>query len=129
MRVVHIFTGADGKSHLEELEVPEAVTSRGSTKTEQLPATGVIFRQAPSMELDFHPTLRRQFVVGVTGRLEIECGDGTTAVIGPGDVLLADDTTGQGHISRELDGPRRSIQIAVPDDLDVSQWRTKSAGG
>lgn len=123
MRVVHLFTGPDGQSHFQELEVPENLTERGSTKTPQLPATGVIFRRAPNTELDYHRTYRRQFVVGISGRLEIECGDGTIAVFGPGDVLLADDTTGQGHKSRELDGPRQSIQIALPDDLDVDQWR------
>ena len=34
-------------------------------------------------------------------------GDGTRKVIGPGEILLAEDTTGQGHISRAVDGKVR----------------------
>ena len=47
-------------------------------------------------------------------KVEIECGDGSTRILGPGDALLADDTTGQGHISRDLEGPRRSVWIGLP---------------
>jgi hypothetical protein len=37
--------------------------------------------------------------------------------------MLADDTTGQGHITREITGPRRSIFITLPEGLDVEAWR------
>ena len=55
-------------------------------------------------------------------RVEIECGDGTTRRFGVGDVLLADDTTGQGHISREIEGPRLQVFVSLPADLDLSVW-------
>ena len=48
------------------------------------------------------------------GRVELETGDGSKRVLGPGDVLLAEDTTGLGHISRALDPePRVSIFVAL----------------
>jgi hypothetical protein len=37
--------------------------------------------------------------------------------------LLADDTTGQGHISRGVQTPRRQVFIVVPPDLDLDSWR------
>ena len=43
--------------------------------------------------------------------------------MGAGDIMLAEDTTGQGHITRDIEGPRRSLFIPVPDDYDVSGWR------
>ncbi|SVE21792.1 uncharacterized protein METZ01_LOCUS474646 [marine metagenome] len=48
------------------------------------------------------------------GSVEVEAGDGTKRVFGPGDIMLAEDTTGQGHRSRYLSGnPRRSIFITL----------------
>lgn len=48
------------------------------------------------------------------GGLELEIGDGTRRSFGAGDILLAEDTTGQGHISRAVDGkPRRSLFITI----------------
>ena len=35
-------------------------------------------------------------------------------------VLRWADTTGQGHISRGIEGPRNSLFILVPDDYDVT---------
>jgi hypothetical protein len=128
MRIIRVFTGPDGQSHFEDLEIPETASDRGSL-TELLPATLVAFRETPpGLELDFHPAPRRQLVLSVTGKVEIECGDGSTRVLGPGDALLADDTTGQGHISRDLEGPRRSVWIGLPADLDVSAWRVTASG-
>ena len=47
---------------------------------------------------------------------EIEVGDGTRRVLGPGEILLAEDTTGQGHISRAVDGePRSCLFIPLAD--------------
>ena len=127
MRVVRIFTGPDGQSHFEDLDVPETRTSRYSL-TDVLPAAQVAFREAPTGDIDYHIAPRRQFVVCLSGKLEVECGDGTRRVFGPGEVLLADDTTGQGHKSRDVDGPRRSVWIGLPDDLDISAWRTPAPG-
>lgn len=41
------------------------------------------------------------------------CGDGTTRRFKPGDVMLADDLTGQGHQSRVV-GNEPYVFIAVP---------------
>ena len=48
------------------------------------------------------------------GPVEIEIGDGTRRVFHPGEILLAEDTTGQGHISRAVNGqPRKSLFIPL----------------
>jgi len=39
-----------------------------------------------------------------------------------------DDTTGQGHITREIQGPREIIFIPLPRELDVSAWQVKASG-
>jgi hypothetical protein len=44
--------------------------------------------------------------------MKIGIGDGTTRRFGPGDAVLADDLTGQGHTTRSL-GVRR-VSATVP---------------
>jgi quercetin dioxygenase-like cupin family protein len=67
--------------------------------------------------LDYHTAPRRQFVINLTGSVDIEVGDGTVRRLGPGDILLAEDTTGEGHISRAVDGePRRCLFVPLDDE-------------
>ena len=73
-----------------------------------MPATGVIFREsAVDQFIDWHPAPRRQFVVTLSGQAEVEASDGEVREIGPGTVMLAEDTTGQGHKSRAVPGTDR----------------------
>jgi hypothetical protein len=123
MKVTRVYTGDDQQSHFEDLEIPEEETEHGWF-TPRVPATGLIFRRTPpGGSIDFHCAPRRQFVILLSGAVEIECGDGSVKRLGAGDVLLADDTSGQGHISREVESPRQSIFVPVPDDLEVAGWR------
>ena len=61
-------------------------------------ATKITFRTSPVGRFeDWHPAPRRQFVIILTGQLEIGLGDGSKHVFGPGDARLVEDTTGKGH--------------------------------
>ena len=124
MEITRVYTGDDEQSHFETIEV--ALTeSRYGALSELFEAEGVIFRETPvGGELDFHNAPRRQFVVTLSGVVEIECGDGAKCQLGAGGILLADDTTGQGHITREIEAPRRSLFIPLPDDFDVDRLRS-----
>ena len=46
---------------------------------------------------DWHPAPRRQFVIILSGQLEIGFGDGSKKIFGPGDARLVEDITGKGH--------------------------------
>ena len=123
VRVTRIFTGDDGQSHFEELDVPLHGATYGEL-SDLVPTAGVMFRSTPPDGLlGFHTAPRRQFVVTLLGAVEVECGDGTIRRFADGDIMLADDTTGQGHISREVGGIRKSLFLPLPDDFDVSVWR------
>jgi quercetin dioxygenase-like cupin family protein len=52
--------------------------------------------------LDWHPAPRRQLVVILRGRLEVETSDGARREFGPGDARLIEDTRGRGHVTRIL---------------------------
>jgi hypothetical protein len=118
MDIVRIFTGADGRSHFEDLTVAlEDFGMRGQISA-LWPGRGVQFRTAPpNYFLDFHTAPRRQLVVNLTGSVEIEVGDGSRRTFGPGSILLAEDTTGEGHISRSVDDePRACLFIHLDGD-------------
>ena len=52
------------------------------------------------------------------GISEIEIADGMSKQLHPGDILVAQDTTGHGHITRGIgDGLRISINVPLEDGL------------
>lgn len=125
MLVTRLYTGDDGQTHFEELELPLTLSDAGAMSS-AIPVESVFFRdtaEAGPEVWDFHVAPRRQFALHLIGRTEIEVGDGTKRQFGPGDVLLADDLTGQGHISREIDGPRLQVFAPLAAHTDLSRWR------
>lgn len=115
MRVTRLYTGTDGRSRFEDIDVDLPIASEIGRMSEKLEATGIVFRENDeTYDLDWHPAPARQYVITLEGQVEVEAGDGTKRIFGPGDVMLAEDTTGQGHRSRYVSGsPRRSIFITL----------------
>ena len=107
-----LYTGEDGQSHFEEIDMEVGQFPWGELKT----ATGIMFRKDdPGKFIDWHPAPRRQFIVTLSGRVEIGLGDGTIRQFGRGDVMLADDTTGHGHTTLVV-GDVIRISVAIPID-------------
>lgn len=125
MHVTRMFKGEDGISHFEDLEIPQRITRVG-TLSEWFDAQRVLFREVqPGLFLDWHHADSRVLIVILSGRIEVTLGS-ETRQFGPGEMVLAEDVDGQGHQTRDLEGPRRSIMITVPDSFDVSEWRRAS---
>jgi|TARA_B100001013_G_scaffold189790_1_gene114499 hypothetical protein len=80
-----------------------------------------MFREVDATyDLDFHNAPRRQLVVNLTGSVDITVGDGTVRRLGPGEILLAEDTSGRGHKSAAVDGKSRTcLFIPVDDDAEI----------
>ena len=113
-----IYTGDDGRSHLEEMAptFEPFVDTEGAhgEGTPLEPATGITFRRnPPGYFLDWHNAPRRQYTITISGEVEIGTGDGTVRRFGPGTVLLAEDLTGQGHTTRVV-GTETRITVVVP---------------
>ena len=115
MTVVRIYTGPDNQSHFEDIRVPLKKSGKIGFISELTKATGIVFRETGGdYNYEFHTAPRRQYVVNLEGEVEIEVGDGTKRILRSGDILLAEDTTGQGHISRAVAGkPRKSLFITL----------------
>ncbi|HUG16717.1 MAG TPA: hypothetical protein VMM78_17055 [Thermomicrobiales bacterium] len=117
MKYFRIYADSDGETHFEDLEINLGESSGQSSLSSLIPATGVIFRRSPSDQfIDWHPAPRRQFVITLSGEAEVEASDGEVRRIGPGSIMLAEDTSGKGHITRGVgDVERLSIFIPLPD--------------
>ena len=115
MRVTRLYTGDDGESHFQEVDVPTSPQGPIGSLSSLQRATGVVFRETPAdYEYAWHNAPRRQYVVMLEGLVEVQVGDGTRRRFGPGDVLLAEDTHGRGHLSRAVESsPRRSLFITL----------------
>ena len=118
MKITRIYTGDDGESHFEDVQIPLKSFGPGGLLSEPVAATSVIFRETESnYDLDFHPAPRRQYVVNLKGGVELETGSGDRRILGPGEILLAEDTTGRGHKSRAVDSePRECLFIPLADE-------------
>ena len=104
-KLVHLYTGDDGESHHEELAFDFADGDGDGTGTAMQGAAGVRFvRRVDGSFSDFHTAPRRQYVLYLTAGVELGFGDGSTVMMEPGDVLLAEDLTGRGHTSRVREG-------------------------
>ncbi len=115
MRIVRLYSGDDGESYFEDLDIPiEAGLSLA------FPVDTLDFREAPEEhEAGWHNASRRQFVITTSGALEVEIGSGERRRLGVGEVMLAEDLTGHGHVSRSVESPRRSIVVPLAADADL----------
>ena len=112
MQIVRVFTGDDNESHFEEVafdQFAEIVSRIGAGPV------NVNRRDSPSFS-DFHNAPRRQYVVVMAGVFEFETADGSRRRLEAGDVLVAEDLTGHGHIARGIgDEPRTSLAVPIAD--------------
>ena len=111
-----VYSGKDGQSHLEQVALDmkpfkDHEGSYGEASAMQA-VSGIAFRVAPAgYVLDWHCAPRRQYSISLSGTAEIEVGDGSKARVGPGDVVLAEDLTGRGHVTRVIGSEPRFYAI------------------
>jgi uncharacterized cupin superfamily protein len=113
----HITPTADGGSVIADVALPSAASNAGVEVSELVPARSLIFRRSPpEYDIDWHNAPRRQFVINLTGAVEIVASDGTARKLGAGEILRAEDITGKGHLSRNAgSGERLSLFVPLAD--------------
>ena len=106
-----LYTGDDGQSHLEDLDLEGAAVPNWKDLHN---GTGIMFRStSPDAPVTWHVAPRKQYCITLSGQVEIGLGDGSKHYFGPGDVMLAEDLTGQGHTTRAV-GPEPRVVAYVP---------------
>ena len=136
MKYLRVYADETGESHFEDVEVPTtlSVSPVSDARVEVSPwrpTEAMLFRRVVS---DHPPEVAhiapaRQFVIHLAGAAELEVSNGERRRIGPGDVVLVEDTHGQGHRTRRLGSDERvTIMIALPEPTKPNPGRLLVAG-
>jgi len=105
MKYIRIFSDEEEETHFEDVEIQQQFVEFAP------PAPPVLLSQFISAKRfafftfpqgwqgGWHPTPAKQFFFLLSGNLEGTVSDGERRVIGPGSIVLLEDTTGKGHMS------------------------------
>jgi quercetin dioxygenase-like cupin family protein len=114
MAIIRVYAGSDGQSHFEEITPTFELRGDKSETAELIPGSGIVIRRFDADRSNpWHHAPGRYAVFTLSGAVDIEIGDGTVRRLGPGDILIAEDLTGQGHATREV-GPEARVSVFVP---------------
>ncbi|HUT39353.1 MAG TPA: cupin domain-containing protein [Methanoregula sp.] len=114
-----IYADAQGGSHFDTVTVEQSLASGAPPAAPfyvsgDRPASKYRFYSfQPGWIGDWHPCPSRQFLALLSGAVEMETTDGTVRRLGPGDLILLEDTTGRGHVTKNI-GNGYSTFLVVP---------------
>ena len=114
--MTRLYTGTDGLTHAEEVEVKLTGDPQNQI-SEMYKVTGAEVHEAAAGRVnDWHVAPRRQLVITLSGHGEIEVSGGKKISVGPGNMELAEDLTGKGHITKVVGNEDRvTIQLPLAD--------------
>lgn len=114
MKYTRLFTGPDEQSHFEDCEIPLAEASLGKISS-AIQSANVQFGQVEGFyEIPWHNATSPHYVVILQGPIEMEVSNGIKRCFNSGDIILAEDISGKGHITRGLgEGPKQYLVIPL----------------
>ena len=122
MQITRMYQGEDGVSHFEEVEINVLANEFGEM-TRRLFPQHAFFRTTPQgLSLDWHNTPGKRMIIVIQGVVEVEAANGAKRRFGPGEICLAEDVGGPGHRTVDVEGPRFSLMVDLPDDFDLKRW-------
>ena len=111
--MTRLYSGPDNQTHAEEIEVKFTAGNPGEV-SKMMPVTGAELRRgAAGTVSDWHRGPRRQYVITLSGRGEVEVAGGKKISLEPGHIDLVEDTTGKGHITRNM-GAEDRVTLTLP---------------
>ena len=114
MKFIRVYTDRDGTSHLEPMKLDFKANGPKAKRAVLKPVKAVYYGEGTNRTFaDWHTAPARQYVITLGGRMEVRAGDGAVEVLGPGDILFADDTTGKGHVTTFID-PENRASLTLP---------------
>lgn len=125
MKLTRFYQNAQQVSEFSDIEValPDTRTDAGWTfsLSRVITPTAALLVELPvGLNQDWHPAPTRQLVMVLSGRLQVEVASGEKREWTAGGLFFADDTGGQGHLTRVLEGPVQLLFVCLPDDFDLA---------
>ena len=106
MKYTRIYSDPAGESHFQDVEVELklvefAPSAPAAEFGAPMPAEGVILLSLPAgFYGDWHQVPRRQLYFQLSGEIEVRVSDGEIRVFQAGSILLGEDVSGKGHVTR-----------------------------
>jgi hypothetical protein len=111
--LTRFFTGPDEQTHAEEVELKFTPGNPAEVFKMMQVAGAELHRTAAGSFDDWHRAPRRQYVITLSGRGEIEVAGGKKISTAPGSIDLVEDTTGKGHTTRVI-GTEDRVTLQLP---------------
>jgi len=106
--IKHLYQGKDDRTYFSEY--PQLFPAPPNEWSAPRTAAGFRFMCWEDGFIDWHPEVINNLAIFLSGELELESGgDGATEIFRAGDVCLATDRTGEGHIDRA----RGAVHVAL----------------
>jgi quercetin dioxygenase-like cupin family protein len=118
-----IYVDSQGNSHFDVVTVEQSLMQAAPPAAPfyvSEDGTAVKYRFytfEPGWIGELHPAPTRQFLALMSGAVEMETTDGTVRRLTPGDLILLEDTSGKGHVTRNIgEGVCTFFVVPVPSD-------------
>lgn len=110
-RAFHLYTAPDGKSRIERLPVNAPAMGEIALFLRREAERVSIGGTAPNAGFSFHVANQPTLLIPIFGTMLIGLEDGSFHELRHGDIAIAEDCSGKGHISRA--GPQGSFMASV----------------
>ncbi|HVB87100.1 MAG TPA: hypothetical protein VNK23_10610 [Candidatus Dormibacteraeota bacterium] len=105
-----LYTGPDGLAYVKDIQV----AARANGVADLLPVAGEEVHRTPAgFSIGWHVEKRRQYLITLSGSGQIDIAGGKKIILTPGSILLVENTTGKGHMTRTL-GNKPWVSLWMP---------------
>ncbi len=102
-KIYEIYTGDNNKSYFKEIFIKPSIKHPLGLYSEKFKVSGLIFREfQPNMIFNWHNAPEEQYIIYLEGNVLVQASCGETKIFKAGDILLAKDLSGDGHITKTL---------------------------
>jgi uncharacterized integral membrane protein (TIGR00697 family) len=102
-KIYELYTGNDNKSYFKEIVINPSIKHPLGLYSEKFKVSGLIFREfQPNMSFNWHNAPEEQYIIYLEGNVLVQASGGETKIFKAGDILLAKDLSGDGHITKTL---------------------------
>ena len=125
MNITRFIPTPDGGSQFVDVEIAIDNASTDAFghlihRSGTFPAQSTMITEMPEgLNQDWHPASRRQFVILLSGTIEVETSDGQKRRWSSGEFFLADDAGSRGHRTRTIGGPARALFVHLPAEATI----------
>jgi len=125
---LRIFADAGGETHMEDFEIaflPRKLFEDNPPLrlSHNFPTSWCNICHVPSGmgEVDWHNPPQRLLVLWLSGEVEFETSDGDVRRLPAGSVVLAEDTSGKGHISHHPPEGQLVVHVALAEQQSFAR--------